>query len=102
MHGSTLSLEVFAAKDTSGAILAVMISAPRRCGLKQADTLRVDGMKLLALGKKTILPFILPPLDNASREALLYSARNKRPVPVGEFSPVGLFDAYSLTIEVLR
>lgn len=101
MDTPELPIEIFAAKDAAGAITAVMLAVPRRCGLKQAVALRLDGFKLVAVGPKTQLPFTFPELDQASREALLVSAQQKRMIPVAEFSPVGLFEAYLLPVEAV-
>jgi hypothetical protein len=99
---TTLSAEVFAAKDSSGAVVNVMLAVTRRCGLRQADTLRVDGLRMQALGKRSILPVELPDLKPESRIDLQALASSGRPLTVAEFSPLGMVDAYTLNVEIVR
>jgi hypothetical protein len=99
---SVLPVEVFAAKDSSGQDTGVFIAAPCRCGLKQADTLRVDGLALMALRNRSILPIDLPNLSVQSRASLAVAAQSAQRVPVAEFTATGLFDGYFLNLEVVR
>ncbi len=95
-------MEVFAAKDSSGVVVNVLLSAPRRCGLRQADTLRVDGLRMQAMGRRSVLPVELPDLKPASRIDLLALANSGRTLTVAEFSPLGMYDAYTLNVEIVR
>lgn len=99
---SGLPVEVFAAKNSSGVVVDVMLAVPRRCGLRQADTLRVDGLRMQAIGRHSILPIELPNLKAKTRDDLLALVGSGRPLTVAEFSPLGLFDAYILKLEVVR
>jgi len=95
-----IPIEVFAAKDPSGALQGIMMTVPVGCGLKQADTLRIHGTQLLAMERRSILPIDLPKLDEESLKDLLETAKLGQPLAVGEFTPLGLTDSYLLTLEV--
>ena len=94
-----LSIEVFAAKDSLGT-LKVMLTVPCRCGLKSADTLRIDGSTMVAMRARSILPLDFPALTIGSREKLAYLAALGQRLAVGEFTPLGLSDAYFLEVVV--
>lgn len=102
MSSGEIPVEVFAAKDCTGNLTGVMLAVPCRCGLKQADALRVDGMRLLAIRDRSILPIDLPDLQEQTRNDLVAMALTNTRLAVGEFTPLGLFDAYFLKLEVLR
>ncbi len=95
-----IPIEVFAAKDPSGALQGIMITVPVGCGLKQADTLRIHGTQLLPLERRSILPIDLPKVDEESLKDLLEMAKQGRPLAIGEFTAVGLADCYLVTLEV--
>ncbi|CAN7779448.1 hypothetical protein LJR296_007897 [Cupriavidus necator] len=95
-----IPIEVFAAKDPSGALQGIMMTVPVGCGLKQADTLRIHGTQLLALERRSILPIDLPQVDGESLKDLVETAKLGRLLAVGEFTAVGLADSYLLTLEV--
>lgn len=95
-----IPIEVFAAKDPSGALHGMMMTVPVGCGLKQADTLRIHGMQLLAMERRSILPIDLPKLNEESLNDLVETAKLGRPLAVGEFTALGLADSYLLTLEV--
>lgn len=95
-----ISVEVFAAKDPSGALLGILLSVPVDCGLKQADTLRIHASRLFAMEQLSILPIDFPELDEASVQDLTETAKRHGVVAVGEFTPLGLADSYLLTLEV--
>ena len=89
-----LSVEIFAAKDGAG----VFIAAPHRCGLKDADTLQVDGLSMVAIKNGSILPVDLPDLGDKERSYLLKYSESRRLLPVGEFLARGLADSYFLKL----
>lgn len=94
------SMEVFAAKDLSGALQGVLLSVPVDCGLKHADTLRIHGTRLLAMERLSILPIDFPELDEASLRDLVETAERYGVIAVGEFTPLGLADSYLLVLQV--
>lgn len=96
-QNSVLPVEIFAAKDNGELFIAV----PCKCGLKQADTLRVKGLVVVALKDRSILPIDLPELTEESRGRLLNFAAKGKQIPVGEFMARGLFDAYFLDLVVV-
>jgi hypothetical protein len=91
-----IPIEVFAAKDGAG----VFIAAPLRCGLKNADTLRVSGLSMVAIKNESILPIDLPDLEERERRYLLKFADTGRPLSVGEFLASGLADSYLLRLRI--
>ncbi len=92
-----LSVEYFAAKDQLGLIMTV----PSKCGLKQADTLRIEGLSMVALQEQAILPIELPDLTESVRAKLEALSAKGYQLPVGEFVARGLVDAYSLRIVII-
>ena len=90
-------MEVFAAKDFRGFFL----SAPARCGLKQADTLSVSAKRLsvMAMHGNTVLDLDLPDLTPESLAKLQELEKAGGRLAVAEFSPLGLFDAYFLNVK---
>lgn len=96
VDSETLSVEFFAAKDTPDVIMAV----PLKCGLNQADTLRIDGLFVVALQARSILPIDFPALNEASRARLVALSRLGRRLPVGEFMGLGLVDSYFLDVVI--
>lgn len=95
-----ISIEVFAAKDPSGALQGIMMTVPVGCGLKQADTLRIHGSRLLAMERRSILPIDFPEIDEASLRDLVETAKRRGQLAVGEFTALGLADSYLLSLEV--
>lgn len=95
-----VAVEFFAAKDSLGGS-GVMMTVPVRCGLKAADTLRVDGLTIVAMKDRSILPVDLPMLSEGSRAALVRVAERGKRLPVGEFMARGLFDSYFLTLVIV-
>lgn len=95
-----LSVEVFAAKDSDGTLTGIILAVPRTCGLKRADTLRIDGLSVLAMESRSVLPLDLPHLSQQSREDMLTLARAGKRLVVGEFSALGLLDAYYLDLVI--
>jgi hypothetical protein len=95
-----ISVEVFAAKDSTGALKGVLLSVPVDCGLKHADTLRIHGSRLLAMEQQSILPIDMPAFDDACLQDLVETARRHGLIAVGEFTALGLGDSYLLTLEV--
>jgi hypothetical protein len=93
--GGTVPMEVFAAKDSP---LAVFLAVPRHCGLKEADTLRIDGVTVLAMRSRSILPIDFPELTQQSADRLAALAHGGQQLAVGEFGALGLFDSYFLTV----
>lgn len=96
-----IPIEVFAAKDEVGAYKGAMLAAPVGCGLKQADTLRIHGARLIALEARSMLPIDLPLLDETSRRALVEAAAREGTIAVGEFTALGLADSYMLALELV-
>lgn len=98
-----LSIEVFAAKGwEDGHTPDMFLAVSRDCGLKQAEALRVDGLTMVALQNRSILPIEFPPLTEAVRQKLIVWARTGKPLAVGEFMARGLVDAYFLSVVVAR
>lgn len=93
-------MEVFTASGADGGFEGVMLTVPPRCGLQQADTLRVDGLTTVALRRNSVLPLELPMLNPPSRESLLLHARTGQRLVVAEFTPLGLLNAYFLNLIV--
>ena len=94
-------MEVFAAKDASGGFGGVMLSVPARCGLKQADTLQIDKDRMFAIRRRSVLPMDLPRLTEQSRAGLIAHAARGQQLPVAEFTPLGLLDAYFLNLDIV-
>ncbi|ART61526.1 hypothetical protein CBP36_21420 (plasmid) [Acidovorax carolinensis] len=94
-----ISVEIFAAKDGAGSIQGVMLAAPVGCGLKQADTLRVHGTRLIALDNRSMLPIDLPVLNEAACKDLEAAISRGEGIVVGEFTALGLADSYLLALE---
>jgi hypothetical protein len=92
-----LSVEYFAAKDNEGLIMTV----PPRCGLNQADTLRVSGLSVHALKDGSVLPVDLPDINESVRAKLLALFSGGYRLPVAEFFARGLVDAYPLNIIII-
>lgn len=101
-ESGVIPIEVFAAKDSAGEFTGVMMAVPKRCGLKQADTLRIDGTLLMAIRERSILPVDLPEMSEQSRANLIAMAHSGQRLAVAEFTALGLFDAYFLKLEVVR
>lgn len=93
-----LPVEFFAAKDNAGLLSGLIMSVPCKCGLKRADTLRIDGLSMVALQARSILPIDLPELSKDSKERLVALAKTGNQLPVAEFMARGLFDAYFLKL----
>lgn len=93
-----LSIEFFLCDKPSGP--SIMLSAPVRSGLKQADTLRVSGLSILVLGQRTILPIDLPDITDEIRQRLEAHARSGQRLAVAEFNVRGLVDSYFLSLDI--
>lgn len=96
-----ISIEVFAAKDDSGHVTALMVAVPLRCGLKGAEVLRVAGRRLSAIRRNVVMAVDLPDLDEQSHRALVEAARTQETIAVAEFNVVGVVDSYLLRLEVV-
>lgn len=96
-----LSVEVFAAKDSDAADAGLFLAVSCKCGLWEADTLRIDGLSMVALQRKSIMPIDFPPLTASVREKLVGWAASGKPLPVAEFMARGLYDAYYLDVVVV-
>lgn len=96
-----LSVEVFAAKDSDGKFTGLMMTVPPRCGLKQADTLRVSGLAVVAMRKNVVLSVDLPNLSESSCAHFAELARSGQRLAVAEFKALGLLDAYFLDVDVV-
>ena len=97
-----LSVEIFAAKDSGGEGRDCFMAVPLRCGLAEADSLRIDGLLMVALRQKSIMPIDFPPLTESMREKLIAWATRGKPLPVVEFMARGLYDAYYLNVMVVN
>lgn len=91
-----LPVEFFAAKDTT----EVAMFVPKGCGLRDGDTLRVDGLSLTAMRGQSVLALDLPDISQEWRARLAHLAENKHRLPVGEFFSIGLTDAYCMHVVV--
>lgn len=98
MLDAVLSVEFFAAKDASGVLTGLIMSAPCRCGLNQADSLRVDGLVMLAMYGPDVLAVDLPLLSVQSRSDLLSWSRSGQRLGVAEFKAGGMLDSYFLNV----
>lgn len=96
-----LSFETFAAKDASGRLSGLVLVVPPKCGLKQADSLRVDGNTFLALSARSVLPLDFSGLTPSALESVLEFAELGKPLPVAEFTASGLLDSYFLNLVVV-
>lgn len=101
MSDAVLSVEVFAAKDSAGALTGVMMTVPCRCGLKQADSLRIDGHTVMAMRERTILPIDFAALSAEVRSNLISLAQSGQRLAVAEFTAIGMLDAYFLNLVVV-
>ena len=95
---ATLPFEIFAAKDAGGVTAGIFLSVPYRCGLREADTLRLEGRYLVALQFKSIMPLDFDPLSEGDCERLATWVQTGKPLPVAEFMARGLYDAYFLNL----
>lgn len=93
-----LAVEFFTSKDSRG----IVMSVPVRCGLRQADTLRVSGETMVAMNGRVVLSLDLPKLNLASRDLLIGLAAKGKVLPVGEFMGRGLVDSYFLNVVVVE
>lgn len=91
-----LSVEFFAAKDGTGIFMAV----PKYSGLKEANILRVDRLKVFAMKDENILPIDFPELTEGVRDQLLQLQARGKPLNVAEFTARGLMDAYKLNLVI--
>lgn len=97
--GGPISFEVFAAKNENGDLMGIMVSVPCRCGLNEADTLRINGSVMLAVRGQSVLPIDFPELSVTSREYLFALARSGQRLAVAEFKTLGLLNAYFLNVQ---
>lgn len=74
---------------------------PPRCGLKNADTLRVRGTRLVALRGQSMLRIVLPDLSEESKTKFVALAASGQRLAVAEFMVLGLFDAYFLGVDIV-
>lgn len=100
-NGQELSFEVFAAKDSDGDFTGLMMSVPVRCGLKQADTLRINGEVAVAMRKGTVLAVNLPIFSKTICTQFAVLAQSGQRLAVAEFLALGLFDSYFLNVEIV-
>lgn len=93
---SVLDVEIFAAKDRT----KLFMSAPAECGLKHADTLRVDGHTMMAMKNTDILPIDLPQLSDQNKCDLESLHKRGKKLTIAEITALGLYDAYALNVVV--
>lgn len=94
-------MEVLTAKNAAGGFGGAMLSVPARCGLKQADTLQIHEDRMFAIRRRSVLPIDLPKLTAQSRASLIAHAAGGQRLPVAEFTPLGLLDAYFLNLDIV-
>lgn len=99
---ASLSVEVFAAKDSAGALTGLMMTVPCRCGLNRADTLRIDGHMVIAMREQTVLPIDFSALTAGVRSNLISLAQSGQRLAVAEFTALGMLDAYFLNLVVVH
>jgi len=92
-----LSVEIFSSADVAGRPI-LMMAVPCRCGLRQADTLRISGLVMVAMSARSVLPVDFPTLTDGVRAKLVALARSGERLAVGEFTALGLFDSYFLDV----
>jgi hypothetical protein len=102
MMGEHVSFEIFAAKDEMGKAAGIFMSVPCRCGLKDADTLKIDGLSMVATQFRSVMPLDFPAISTEDRERLVAWSATGKPLPVAEFMVRGLFDSYFLNVEVVQ
>ncbi len=97
-----MSVEFFAANDPQdGSVSGIMMAVPCRCGLIEADTLRVDGLVMLAMKGPSVLNIDLPDLTPASLANLQAWAQSGAQLAVAEFSATGLSNSYFLELKIV-
>ena len=101
-ESASLAVEVFAAKDSAGALMGLMMAVPCRCGLNRADSLRIDGHTVMAMREQTILPIDFAALTDEVRSNLTALAQSGQRLAVAEFTALGMLDAYFLNVVVVR
>ena len=102
MSDSVLAVEVFAGKDSAGNATGVALLVPLRCGLREADSLRIDGNKVFALRDRSVLPVSLPDLSSECRVSWLALAELGQPLAVGELTALGVSDSYFLKLDFVH
>lgn len=95
-----VAVEIFAAKDAQGADGDLFLAVSRECGLRNADSLLLDGDRMVAMRAQSVLPIDFPPLSDSGRSRLLAWSEKGKPLPVAEFAARGVFDAYFLNLVV--
>lgn len=101
VHEGPLPVEIFAAKDSDGNLVGLVVMAvPKKCGLMDGDILRVDGLTMIALRDRSVLPLDFAALTARSSDYLKALANTGRRLAVGEFTPSGLIDAYFVDVIV--
>ncbi len=98
---SVLSFETFAAKEADGSLSKFMLVVPARCGLKHADSIRVDGNSVLALANRSILPLDFSELTPSALASILEFSLLGKLLPVAEFTASGLLTSYFLEIVIV-
>lgn len=97
-----VAVEIFAANNVQGGDSDLFMAVSRQCGLNNADALMLDGLQMLAMRDRSVLPIDFPPLDEKGRERLVaWSAAGKQ-LPVAEFAARGLYNAYFLDLVVAQ
>lgn len=92
-----LSFEILSSANDEGQP-GLMMAVPCRCGLRQADTLRISGRVMVAMRARSILPVDFPELTDSVRMKLVWLAERGDKLAVGEFTALGLFDSYFLDV----
>lgn len=102
LSADCLSVEFLAAKEPQdGSVSGVMMTVPCECGLSEADTLRVDGLIMLAMKEQAVLNIDLPDLTPACRANLAALAEGGAQLAVAEFTARGLSNSYFLDLKMV-
>ena len=99
MADAMLSVEMFAAKDSDGELTGLAMAVPCNCGLAQADSLRVDGLNIVAMRASSMMPLNFPPLTTQSRSNLIAWSKAGDKLAVAEIMATGLLHSYFLHID---
>lgn len=95
-ENKTLSIELLIGQSSGKTMMAV----PLHCGLKEADTLLLSGNRAVVMKDNVVLGIHLPVFTPNCVSKLRDMALKNTKLPVGEFLPTGIADAYSLSVQV--
>lgn len=95
-----LSIELFVATSCGNAKPQLFVSVPHKCGLSGANAIKLVDKNMLAMKDQSILPIVFTELSPGVASRLHKLGVEGHKLVVGEFSAVGLLDAYFLDINV--